>query len=933
MAALALLALGARSNAEDERTQAQNARQTSDANAILAQQNAAAAQELALVNGARAANANKDFETAVALALAANGGHNPSGLAQLTLSEIAYPPGAIQTYGSDYGQVWFVRFSPDEKIVALHTSQGEVTYDRESGHELHHFGTGGGWCAFSPDFRLLVTTTLEQQYLTLWDVSTGEAIRRFGEDDIVNPTNYALQFTPGGRYIVTSNVGGPPFNEETPRLLVYDVTTGTVVRTLEGPANVIIQVAISPDGRRLVSGSAGREIVVWDFETGEILRHLEPQYDDARSAPIYDDFWTTPVLAISPDSRLLLAWEWGGPNLFLRDLETLAPLHRFEEAELDYGLFFPDFSPDGQMIAVGGTEAKLYDTVTYERIATLPVAAVHVRVSADGRTVLTANADGARLWDLHNGAEIHRWDVEPNDLDLMSGKGLSPDGETLLVMLARYPEAVCWIGLISAETGADIRRLGPFHNPYGLPPRECGGQVAVGPDGHPLLFGSWNHTASIWNVETGQRLALTTTYPGIILAAALSPDGRTALVAGPQGSLLLFDTVTGADIRRFIGHNQEVWAVVFTPDGRTILSASEDGSVIVWDVETGTPRYRFEEHTSAVNTVTVSPDGKLALSGDGSGQLILWDIATGKPIRTSTGYGAGFTWSQFSSEGRVAVLGLDEPSTLLWDVNTGQAIRRYPGISPFAVSPDGRSFFAALLDSGEIVEYRIDSLNDLLAWTLEHRYVRELTCSERETYHLEPRCGETGQFPTRTPYLIPAATATTTPVSTLPQGPPATVTPTLMPRPVWVARPGEQRGEVVPGEVQVWTYEGRAGEVLTIRVHADHPANWGNYGEDMPTGVLDTQVILTAPEGIDLNFGSWMPARFVPSEGNDIQPLGPDANTNSLIEGFVLPEDGIYQIEVSGHRYETGGAYTLIIESQLPGAAMPPTPGTTSPDP
>jgi hypothetical protein len=350
----------------------------------------------------------------------------------------------------------------------------------------------------------------------------------------------------------------------------------------------------------------------------------------------------------------------------------------------------------------------------------------------------------------------------------------------------------------------------------------------------------------------------------------------------------------------------------------------------VWGIETGLPRYRFEEHAAEVESVSVSPDGTLALSSDGSGQIILWNITTGMTLRTSSGYGAIVFWSRFSPDGRLALLGLEDNSAIVWDVATGQAIRRYPGSTPFALSPDGRSFFAAVPDAGEIVEYKIDSASELVAWTLGHRYVRELTCSERDTYHLDPRCEETGQVPTRTPYLLPGATATTAPVPTRPSGPVPTVTPSRASRPDLIAQPGEQRGEVAAGEVQVWTYAGRAGETLTVRVNADVPANWGDYGEGTPTpmGVFDTQVILTAPDGTDLNFGSWMPARFAPSEGNDIQPLGPNASTDSLIEGFVLPEDGTYQIEVSGYRYATGGSYTLIIESQPPGAVTP-APGST----
>jgi hypothetical protein len=47
--------------------------------------------------------------------------------------------------------------------------------------------------------------------------------------------------------------------------------------------------------------------------------------------------------------------------------------------------------------------------------------------------------------------------------------------------------------------------------------------------------------------------------------------------------------------------------------------------------------------------------------------------------------------------------------------------------------------------------------------------------------------------------------------------------------------------------------------------------------------------------------------------------LGAD-NTNAHIEAVTLPEDGVYQIEVRGVAYLTGGDYTLVIE-QAPESA------------
>jgi hypothetical protein len=108
---------------------------------------------------------------------------------------------------------------------------------------------------------------------------------------------------------------------------------------------------------------------------------------------------------------------------------------------------------------------------------------------------------------------------------------------------------------------------------------------------------------------------------------------------------------------------------------------------------------------------------------------------------------------------------------------------------------------------------------------------------------------------------------------------------------------------------------------LTIRVNADHPANWALYGETTPppgNDVLDTLIILTAPNGADINvYNSGGGVVYRPPASDDIDP---GLNTNSLIEGLVLPVDGVYQVEVSGAGSRTGGEYTLIIESAPPGS-------------
>ena len=58
-----------------------------------------------------------------------------------------------------------------------------------------------------------------------------------------------------------------------PRTLaaLWDVQTGERLRDLAGHTNVVTAVAISPDGRTVLTGSADYSLRVWDIATGRKL--------------------------------------------------------------------------------------------------------------------------------------------------------------------------------------------------------------------------------------------------------------------------------------------------------------------------------------------------------------------------------------------------------------------------------------------------------------------------------------------------------------------------------------------------------------------------------------------------------------------------------------------------------------------------------------
>ncbi|MEE1097327.1 MAG: hypothetical protein U0K83_03255, partial [Bacteroidales bacterium] len=60
---------------------------------------------------------------------------------------------------------------------------------------------------------------------------------------------------------------------------VVDYTNFKCLQTLEGHSKYVRYVAYSPDGTKIISGSADKTIKIWNANTGECLKTLEGHSD------------------------------------------------------------------------------------------------------------------------------------------------------------------------------------------------------------------------------------------------------------------------------------------------------------------------------------------------------------------------------------------------------------------------------------------------------------------------------------------------------------------------------------------------------------------------------------------------------------------------------------------------------------------------------
>lgn len=237
------------------------------------------------------------------------------------------------------------------------------------------------------------------------DVSTGRETATLTEKS--GPSN--LTFSPDGKTVAFGSRG---------RIRLWQPETGDSfdvplldsglnnVQNIPRDArlNIIPEISalvFSPDGKKLVSGTLGGNVQMWDVATGVPLApFFEGQGLDKDTNKYYQD--PIKALAFSSDSTLLAV---GSQNR----IRLLGSHQQIGLKEVSHGTNALVFSPDNTVLVTGTTagikqsEIELWDLTTREKINTLDghTSIVEALVfSPDGKTLVSTGRDGTILiWD------------------------------------------------------------------------------------------------------------------------------------------------------------------------------------------------------------------------------------------------------------------------------------------------------------------------------------------------------------------------------------------------------------------------------------------------------------------------------------------------------------------------------------------------------
>lgn len=225
--------------------------------------------------------------------------------------------------------------------------------------------------------------------------------------------------------------------------------------------------------------------------------------------------------------------------------------------------------------------------------------------------------------------------------------------------------------------------------------------VAVGTDGRMAVSGAGGrdnkeHSIKIWDLETGECLAMLEGHGKRVMSVAITPDRKQIVSGSFDESVRVWDASSGRQLEQLNGHTSYVWSVVALQDNFRALSGGTDRTLRLWDLASGECLGIIRCGINAsddVFCIAANCAATRALSGHRDGRLRLWSLETSECLAILIGHSSDVNSVQITPDGRFGVSGANDETVKIWDLESGTCVGTLEGhhyrVLSVAISPDG----------------------------------------------------------------------------------------------------------------------------------------------------------------------------------------------------------------------------------------------------
>jgi WD40 repeat protein len=378
-------------------------------------------------------------------------------------------------------------------------------------------------------------------------------------------------------------------------------------KVLKGHTNSTASVAITADGKLIVSGSFDKTIRVWETESGKCLSVLKDKANPVLS------------VAITADGKLIVS---GSLDKTVRVWETesgkcLSVLKGHTDSPYGVGI-----TADGKLIVSGSNDntVRVWETESGKCLSVLKGHTNYVRsvaITADGKLIVSGSWDTTiRVWETASRACLS---VLRGHIDKVFGVAITADGKLIVSSSADNTVRV-W----ETESGKCLSVL-EGHTDYVH-------EVAITADRSLIVSGSNDTTVRVWETESGKCLSVLEGHTGNTYGVAITADGKLIVSGSLDTTIRVWDLSNFSRIKKQEPSNQITQTKIKKQARASYTNAKV---LLVGDSGVGKSglAYRLTENKFVE---TVSTDGawatQLKLSGDVNTEdtereIWLWDFA------------------------------------------------------------------------------------------------------------------------------------------------------------------------------------------------------------------------------------------------------------------------------------------------------------------